>query len=728
MKRFLPALLLACSVFSNPASAELRDWKSEYQKGLDAAKAGDFERAAELLSLVNSETEYHPGVIFNYALASARKGNAFRATMMFRLYLVMLPEAANAEAIKKEIARLDGEILAKETDLFRRAIAAAKEFPDIPPESDYSRPKKMSLLDSIADSANAVGNSEIAEEAIELARQSAEIHGYDYQPDAAAEQYRDNLDDAGDIISLVEAYPQFDDAEDYFEALLAALDGLSDYAPDSTLPFLEALPKEILTADNYTVSDLIKLALDTGSDDPFFSRRAFDDDFIYLKDGDLQDAVLTFQAPDSWRPLAEKILRRKSDSITALAALSRSRQALKVVMDNRGNPFNPYGEWASSVRVAQISLAVGNVNGIKRARKQLLKLSDTKNDFSKMSDVLLQTAAGRIDKALSTMQGRAPEWDSWEQTMDYYYGRVAKTAAYALMQKEQFKDAERMILEGTRAYETADLLRELAERQEKSGDTTESGRLRKAADEIESRTRGGWKPSSEKHLDRVRKWRKIANYYKFGYSNTESVEKAVERALNTEYCSYDTDAECIINSLDHSAKVWGQNFMSIKALEKLDPDSAVWLTPATSKRFANAREEALRQIAPTARKAYATWLAEEELDKTERRYKDINDHRIAASEGNTASVRALVELYDPEEKGLKAPEVAAFLAEYLRRGDRYLHDHVTSTFKDWPKPLRLEFQRVLADEGLYTSSIDGVIGPGTRKAIDGLFASATPAN
>ncbi|MCK7615333.1 hypothetical protein [Roseibium sediminicola] len=728
MKWFLTAFLIACAVVSTPALADLRDWKTEYQKGLEAAKAGDFKKAAELFSLVNSETEVHPGVIFNYGLASARNGNSFKATMMFRLYLVMLPEAPNAAAVRLEIERLDEEILAKQTDLFRRALAAAKEFPEIAPESDYSRPKKMSLLDSIADSANAVGNSEIAEEAIRLARRSAEIHGYDYKPDDAAEQYRDNLDEAGDIVALVEAYPQFDDAEDYVEALLAALDGLSDYAPDGTLPFLEALPKELLTADNYTVNDLIKLALDSGSDDPFFTHRAWDDDFIYLKDTDLQDTVLAFQPPESWRPMAEKILRRKPDSVGTLAALSQSRQALKIVMDNRGNPFNPYGEWASSVRVAELSLAIGNVDGIKRARKQLLKLSDEETDFSKMSNVLLQTASGHIDKALAAMQDRAPEWDSWEQTMDLYYGRVAKTAARALMQKEKYKDAERMILEGTRAYETADLLRELADRMEEGGNTGETGRLRKSADEIETRTRGGWKPESDEQFERVRKWRKIANYYKFGFSNTESVDKAVEQALNTDYCHYDTEAECIINSLDYSAKTWGQNLMTIRALEKLDPENATWLTPETRKRLAKVRKEALEKIGPTAREALAKWLAEDDLDDDETRYKSINDHRMAASEGNAASVRRLIDLYDPEEKGLKAPEVASFIADGLRRGDRSLHDHVTSSFSSWPKPLRLEFQRVLADEGLYSSGIDGAIGPGTRKAIEGLFASAAPAN
>lgn len=728
MKRFLPTLLIACSVLSSSAFADLRDWKTEYQKGLDAAKAGDFKKAAELFSLVNSETEAHPGVIFNYALASARNGNSFKAAMMFRLYLVMLPEAPNADAVRTEIVRLDEEILAKEADLFRRALAAAREFPEIAPESDYSRPKKMSLLDSIADSANAVGNSEIAEEAIRLARQSAEIHGYDYKPDDAAEKFRDNLDDAGDIVGIVEAYQQFDDAEDYVDALRAALDGLSDYAPDGTLPFVEALPKELLTADSYHVNDLIKLVLDTGSDDPFFAHRAWDDDHIYLKDGDLQDTVLAFQPPENWRPMAEKILRRKPDSVGALTALSQSRQALKIVMDNRGNPFNPYGEWASSVRVAEISLAIGNLDGVKRARKQLLKLSDEETDFSKMGNVLLQTASGRVDKALAAMQDREPEWNSWEQTMDYYYGRVAKTAARALMQKEKYRDAERMILEGTRAYETANLLRELADRLEEGGDPNEAGRLRKAADEIEIRTRGGWKPKSEEHLKRIKSWRKIANSYKFGFGSTESVDKAVEQALNTEYCHYDTEAECIINSLDYSAKTWGQDLMTIKALEKLDPENATWLSPETRRRLANARKEALQKIGPTAREALTKWLAEDELNDDETRYKSINDHRIAASEGNVSSVRRLIDLYDPDEKGLKAPEVASFIADGLRRGDRSLHDHVTSSFGSWPRPLRLEFQRVLADEGLYTSGIDGAIGPGTRKAIEGLFARAAPAN
>ena len=43
--------------------------------------------------------------------------------------------------------------------------------------------------------------------------------------------------------------------------------------------------------------------------------------------------------------------------------------------------------------------------------------------------------------------------------------------------------------------------------------------------------------------------------------------------------------------------------MTIAALEKLDPESAVWLPQETRQRYAMSRDEALRQIEPTARAA-----------------------------------------------------------------------------------------------------------------------------
>ncbi|WP_157738931.1 hypothetical protein [Labrenzia sp. VG12] len=729
MKRFLILFAAACATCCQPAWADLRDWKAEYQRGLDAARAGDFEKAVEVIGLVNSETESNPSVVFNYALANARNGNTIKAALLFRLYLVMVPEATNAEAITKEISRLNEQMLANETDLFRRAIAAAREFPDVPPENDYSEPKKTDLFDTIARNADQVGNEEIAAEARELARQNSETHSYDYDPGSASERLRDNLADVGDLVGLVEAYSDFDDPEDYLDDLVAALDVLADFFPAATLTMLEKLPKELLTDDKYTVSDLVRLSLAENSKDPYFAHRQWNSDYLYFKEIELRDAILTFRPPEDWQPLARKILRRKPDSHEALAALTQSRKALKVIRDNGGNPFNPLGEWNNSVAVARLSLPIGNRDGISRARKQVINLSNDETDYSRMTDLLLHILAGNTSKALATLETRDDEeWDTWYQSIDNHFSRTVKVAARHLMRQNKFADAEDLILKGTVATDLPPMLRELAVQLEEAGETEEAARVREIASARDHKTRGGWQPASEDHKQQVEEWRKAAGSYKFGWGATESVAKAVENALNTEYCSSDTDAECIIDSLAYSAAQWGEARLAIKSLDGILPEHAVWLSPETRKRLARARDDALGKIGPTAREALSKWLAEEELDDSEKRFRDINGHRMAASTGNANSVRMLVGLYDPEEKGLEAPEVAAFLAAGLRRGDRYLHDHVTTSFKYWPKPLRLEFQRVLADEGLYQSGIDGVIGPGTRKAIDALFASAAPAN
>ncbi|MHA7776744.1 hypothetical protein [Roseibium sp. M-1] len=727
MTRFLTLLAAACLLLSQPALAELRDWKAEYQRGLDAARAGDFKKAVEILDLVNNEVERNPGVVFNFALASARNGNLFRAAMLFRQYLVMVPDAANADGVRKEIARLDEEIRARETDLFRRALAAATEFPDVAPESTYSTPKKTRLFSSIAREAEDVGNAEIAAEANKAAVAASARHSQEYEPSDAAGRFRENLDEAGDIVALVAAAQDFDDPEDYLDGLVNALGTLTDFAPDRTLPFLEVLPKELLASDDYKVRNLIKLALASGATDPFYVRREWDKDFIYMKETALTDAVLALHSPEEWQPLATAILRRKPESFDALASLAQAQRALKIISSNRGNPFNPLGEWNYSVMVARLSFAIGNMDGVARARKQVIAFSGEETDYSRMTDLLLLTAKGQVGEAIATTKNREGEWDVWEQSMDYYFGRAAKVAARSLMANGRFGEAGEMIRQGVRAFEMAEMLRELADRLDQEGQPEAAADMRLQADTVETEVRGSWKPSSDDHLAGVARWKKVADHYKFSSGSVESLDQAIKSALNTEHCWSDTKAECIIGSLDYAAGAWGEARMTVAALEKLDPESAVWLPQETRQRYAMARDEALRQIEPTARAALAKWL-QEDLSDDERRFKEINDHRIAANAGSAASVKTLISLYDEEEKGLSAQELASLIADGLRHGDRYLHDEVMTGFQDWKKKLRLEFQCVLADEGLYTSGIDGAIGPGTRKAIDALFASNAPAH
>jgi hypothetical protein len=722
----LLATIISGLLISGSAQAELRDWKSEYKLALEAAKSGDFKSASSKLDLVFSETKTNPGVIFNLALANTQSGNVIKAAMLFRLYLVMVPKAKNVEAIKKEIARLDDKIKAGETELFRRAIAATNEFPDIPPEDDYSKPKKTELFNDISRRAVDVANKEIAEEALALAYKAADTVGYDFEPYDTNDLYRENLDDIADIIGIIDAQEGFEDPEDYLDGLMEAIDTLSSFWPGFASNYLHMLPKEAFALQSYTTDNLFKLGVSTGTDDSFFNRRTWDKGQVYLKETELRDAVLNFRPATEWKTLAEQILRRKPESFEALAALSQSRKALKHILANGGNPFNPYGEWSNSLTVARISLAVGNKDGVSRARKQLLKLSDGDSDFSKMTDLLRHTVKGNVDAALAPLKTRPAEWDTWESSMDFHYGSAAKTAAIYLINEGEFDKARVMILRGVRAFDVPELLVRLADRQRNDGNVDATNELLREADQIALQTSGGWKPLSTGHMKRVERWRKAVKNYRFGLGATESVDKAVEQALNTKYCSSDTDAECIISSLRYSAKGWGNVRLTIEALEKLDPESAIWLEPNERQTLATNRDEALRRLPASAAKAFRSWEVGE-LSESEQRNLTINTHRISANGGNSEAVIALVDLFDTEQKGISVTEVASLVGDGLREGDQDIYEHVQNNFKSWDKELRLEFQRVLADEGHYTSGIDGIIGPGTRKAIDAMFVDTTSA-
>jgi hypothetical protein len=726
MNRFqsLIAVVIAGFLISGPARAELRDWKSEYQRGLEAAKSGDFEKAVSTLGLVFSETKTNPGVVFNLGLANAQTGNFIKAGMLFRLYLVMVPNAANAQAVKTEIVRLNGKIKAGETELFRRAIAATKEFPNVPPEDDYSKPKKTDLFNDISRRAVDVGNKEIVDEALSLAFKAAEALNYEFEPYDTSDLYRDNLDDVADLIGIIDAQEEFEDPEDYLEGLMRAINTLSSFWPEIASSYMQLLPKEAFALQGYTTENLFKLGVSNKLDDPFFKRRTWDKGQVHLKEIELRDAVLSFRPVSEWKPLAEQIMRRKPESFEALAALSQSRKALKYILDNGGNPFNPYGEWSNSVTVARISLAVGNNDGITRARRQLLKLSDGDTDFSKMTNLLRHTVKGNVEAALAPLKTRPAEWDSWESSMDFHYGNTAKTAALYLINKGEFEKARDMIVRGVRTFDVPELLRQLSNQQKLAGNIEAATELRREADKIVLQTNGGWKPLSPDHKKRVERWRKAAQSYRFGTGNTESVNKAVEQALNTEYCSSDTDAECIISSLQYAATGWGNIRQTIETLEKLDPESAIWLEPSERQKLARKRDEALSRLPTSATQAFRSWEAGE-LDEGEQRDLSINTHRISANNGNSDAVIALVGLYDADEKGLPVTEVASFVGEGLHEGDQEIYDHVHNNFKSWDKELRLEFQGLLADEGHYSSGIDGIIGPGTRRAIDAMFNDKT---
>ncbi|WP_269586141.1 peptidoglycan-binding domain-containing protein [Roseibium sp. Sym1] len=745
--RALPVILAAFFlglVTSIPARAEFSDWKALYQKSIEAAQNGDFETAIKGLDRVQEETGPNPAVVFNLALANAKAGNLIKSAMLFRLYLVMMPEAPNAQAVRDEIARVDQEIAKGETELFRRALAAAAEFPDMPEDpQSFQDPKKVSLFKSIEWRAREVGNKIIVEEARKRAREAADAVGYDYSPSERDHLFRDNLDDVGDIIAIIEDHERYEDPKDFWKSLQAGVIDLGHYFPHIAGTWLPAVPAATFADDEYRRNDLVRLALSAGRNDPFAREQRWHKNIVYLTENDLRDKVLDGRPQSEWKALAEEILAHDPGSPEAWAALSSSKKALKHILETGGNPFNPLGQWYDTLTVARMSLMVGNFDGIRRSRNQVVKLSGKENDFAGMTDLLHHTAKGNIGAALSQIAKRDHDWgDGWQNSIDIQFARTAKTAAVFLIEKGAFEDARKMLAEGVLAREVPPLLARIADKLEAEGKTGEADALRTDAEDLAAEIRGNWKPASDKHLKAVQRWQTAGKNYGFASDNVGSIERNVASALDTEHCYSDTKAECIINSLYFSAKAWGDARMTIRSLEKIDPETAVWLDPQQRLALKHKREAAWRAAQSLAadykaqNRKTAPGQSRQEAEEAERlmelagsqpagdRAGRLKTYTRAADLKSTAAIIALIDLYDPAQDDLSEWEVMDHVADGLERGDEVVYERVISGFRTWPEPLRKELQSLLHDASYYDGTIDGIMGPNTRRAIDEYFGKS----
>jgi tetratricopeptide (TPR) repeat protein len=116
------ALLRAQNTLPPQAQAEL-------DRGLAAAEQKQWVLAIKHFAEAQNTAKTSPQVLFNLGLAHDKAGHELAALAWLQAYLAAAPRADNANAIRKEIVRLDVATEAKINTLAKLAMDAANKMP-----------------------------------------------------------------------------------------------------------------------------------------------------------------------------------------------------------------------------------------------------------------------------------------------------------------------------------------------------------------------------------------------------------------------------------------------------------------------------------------------------------------------------------------------------------------------------------------------------------------------
>ena len=99
-------------------------------------------------------------------------------------------------------------------------------------------------------------------------------------------------------------------------------------------------------------------------------------------------------------------------------------------------------------------------------------------------------------------------------------------------------------------------------------------------------------------------------------------------------------------------------------------------------------------------------------------------YRKAADKGEALAMSNLGRMYDQGSGVAKDPRQAAeWVFKAVKAGNDFSIKQMNENASAYTKQFRREFQRLMADAGVYDGRIDGSFGPGVRRAIKALYAA-----
>lgn len=180
-----------------PPVPSKEEGRKSYEKGMAAAKEGQYGIAARYFIEARKSDPYAPHILFNLGVAYSKAENEFLAIPWLEAYLAIQPDASNATAVRSEIQRLEKSAWAKVAKILEGALTAAGKLPN----ADH----RKSALESVARERAAIGD---VEEAIKVWKSTGDTRD---RASLLWQEFGDNLRYSFDIRRSLEVLPRITD-------------------------------------------------------------------------------------------------------------------------------------------------------------------------------------------------------------------------------------------------------------------------------------------------------------------------------------------------------------------------------------------------------------------------------------------------------------------------------------------------------------------------------------